>query len=397
MYISRLDRPWLGTNYPLEGFAIGDEDALRDLQRLCSHVFVDVSRGASPHPRFVELEAPDLVKQAKGEDEIADLRKTTWEVQTDLQSELANAEVALEELNAGIASVMEDVKAGRNLNLDRLRVGVDAMIDSITRNPSAFIWLKAIRQKDNYAYHHAIGCSVWAASFGRHLGLDRAELGELALSGLLFDVGKTRLPTNILTQREPLSPADEKLMRSHVQHSMEILEATRGVTPRILEAVETHHERHNGSGYPHGLSGTEIPMFGRILGLIDSYHAMTSLRPYMESRSPHQAVMELYLARGQLYQVELVEHFIQTCGIYPSGSLVELSDGRVAVVTSVHNLRRLRPAVMVLLDAAKKPLPAFLPLDLSDPHTLEDGSMLSIRRGLPPGAHGINPAELFLD
>jgi hypothetical protein len=96
MYVSRLDRPWLGTNYPLEGFSIRDENALRDLQRLCSHVFVDVSRGTSPHPRFVELQTPDLVKQAKGEDEIADLRKTTWEVQTELQAELADAELAHE-------------------------------------------------------------------------------------------------------------------------------------------------------------------------------------------------------------------------------------------------------------------------------------------------------------
>jgi HD-GYP domain-containing protein (c-di-GMP phosphodiesterase class II) len=397
MYVARLDRPWLGTNYPLQGFRVDTAEELQDLQRLCSHVFVDVGRGASPQPRFVELEAPDLVKRAQGQDEISDMRKTSWQLQSDLQAELPQAEVAHESLKDGIASVMQDLQAGKELSLQKLSDGVDAMIDSITRNPSAFMWLKAIRQKDNYAYQHALGCSVWSATFGRHLGLDRIELGELALAGLLFDVGKTRLSSDMLGKRGKLDAHDVPLMRAHVQHSLDILETTAGVSPRILEAVATHHERHDGSGYPHGLSGTEIPMFGRILGLIDSYDAMTSVRPYMDTRSPHQAVMELYQARGQLYQPELVEHFIQTCGIYPSGSLVELSDGRVAVVTSVHSLRRLRPAVMVLLDERKRPLPHFLAIDLSETAHGVDGEPLTIRRGLPHGAHGINPAELFLD
>ncbi|GAA4867808.1 HD-GYP domain-containing protein [Luteimonas vadosa] len=396
MYVARLDRPWLGTDYPLEGFRLTSDADVETLRRLCSHVYVDVSRGASPNPRFVDLGTPDLVREAQSEEEIAALRKTVWEVQTEFDEELADAEAAHESLSESINTVMEDLQAGRQLTIENLRTGVDAMIDSITRNPSAFVWLKAIRRKDDYAYHHALGCSVWAASFGRHLGLDRSELGELALSGLLFDVGKTRLPNRLLSQPAPLDESDSAIMRTHVQHSLDILEGTEGITLRMLEAIATHHERHDGSGYPHGLSGTEIPMFGRILGLIDSYHAMTSVRKFMESRSPHQAVMELYLARGQLYQAELVEQFIQTCGIYPSGSLVELSDGCVGVVTSVHSLRRLRPEVMVLLDAQKKPVANFRKIDLNDMIEDANGVVLSIRRGLPPGAHGIDTAELFL-
>lgn len=397
MYVARLDRPWLGTRFPLEGFRVDSREVMEDLQRLCSHVFVDVARGISPHPRFVELDTSELIKRPQGQEEIAELRKTVWAVQNALEEELPEAEAAHETLKQGIASVMQDIKAGKQLSLEKLGEGVDAMIDSITRNPSAFLWLKAIRQKDDYAYHHALGSSVWAATFGRHLGLDRDELGELALSGLLFDVGKTRLSKDLLSSAKPLDPPDEELMRGHVQHSLDILGDTAGVTPRILQAVATHHERHDGSGYPKGLGGTEIPMFGRILGLIDSYDAMTSIRPYMDSRSPHQAVMELYQMRGQLYQAELVEQFIQTCGIYPGGSLVELSDGRVGVVTNVHNLRRLRPTVMLLLDANKQALSEFDTLNLSESGDDDSSESLTILRGLPNGAHGIDPSELFLD
>lgn len=397
MYVARLDRPWLGTHYPLEGFKVTSQADIDELQQLCSHVFVDVSRGASPHPRFIELQPTELVHRARRHDEIAELRRTVWSLKTDLPSELPQAEQAHDTLKQGIAEVMQDLEKGRDLQLDKLRNGVDAMIESITRNPAAFSWLKAIKRKDNYAYQHALGCSVWAASFGRHLGLDRADLGELALSGLLFDVGKTRVPSQILVKDPPLDEHDQQRLREHVQHGLDILADTPGLSPRILQAVASHHERHDGSGYPRGLSGSQIPMFGRILGLIDSYDAITSVRPYMESRSPHNAVMELYQARDQLFQAELVEHFIQTCGIYPSGSLVELSDGQVGVVTSVHSLKRLRPSVMLLLDADKKPLPEFHSIDLSELPAEADGQPLSIRRGLPEGAYGIDPAELFLD
>ncbi len=133
------------------------------------------------------------------------------------------------------------------------------------------------------------------------------------------------------------------------------------------------------------------------MGLVDSYDAMTCLRPYASSRSPHQAVAELYEQRDKLFQAELVEQFIQTCGIYPTGSLVELSSGEVGVITAVHSLKRLRPRVMLLLGRDKKPLAQFKPLDLSVVDHDDQGAPLTVKHGLPVGAFGIDPKELFLD
>jgi HD-GYP domain-containing protein (c-di-GMP phosphodiesterase class II) len=283
------------------------------------------------------------------------------------------------------------------LDLGKLREGIDAMIDSITRNPSAFNWLKEIKRKDNYSYQHALGCSVWAASFGRHLGLEREDLRELALGGLLFDVGKTRLPPELLAKKQRLDVNEDALVRRHVEYGVELLERTPGISPAILEMVATHHERHNGKGYPRGLSGSEIPINGRITGLIDSYDALTHQRTYAQGLSPHQAVAELYQSRGMLFQAELVEQFIQTCGIYPTGSLVELSNGQVGVVTAVHSLKRLRPSVMLLLDSDKLPLAQFRTIELGEVMEDSTGLPLGIKSGLPPRAYGIDPAELFLD
>jgi hypothetical protein len=166
--------------------------------------------------------------------------------------------------------------------------------------------------------------------------------------------------------------------------------------PRIAEIVATHHERHDGSGYPHGLQKDEIPIFGRIMGIVDSYDAMTSSRPYAPGRSPHEAINELYRQRGTLFQPELVEQFIQNCGIYPTGTLVELSSGQVAVITEVHSLKRLRPRLMLLLGPDKTPLDRFRELDLGKVDRGEDGLPLTIKRGLPNGAFGLDPIELFL-
>ena len=397
MYVSRLDRPWLGTTFPLEGLLIRGNEDIAQIQRQCQFVHVDVMRGIPPDTRYVLLGANDAIEKQRGHDAVADLRKTRWEVSSDFEAELKHAEKAHQSLQAGIEEVMLDLQNGRELDLHKLKDGVDAMVDSITRNPAAFIWLKAIKRKNDYAYQHALGCSIWAACFGRHLGMNREEVAELALAGLLFDVGKTRLPTALLNKSTAFDEVDHKLMQAHVQYGVAILEKTAGVSARLLDAVASHHERHDGSGYPNGLHGNQIPMFGRICGLIDIYDAMTSVHAYADSRSPHQTVMELYQARDTWFQGELVEQFIQTCGIYPSGSLVELSDGRVGVVTAVHELKRLRPNIMVLLGADKQPLRDFVSIDLSKLSEASDGSMLTIRRGLKQGAHGIDAAELFLD
>ena len=397
MFVSRLDRPWIETPFPLEGLKLKSQGEIEKLQRICSYVFVDTARGSSPDLRYIELVESDLVADAREQDEVAALRKAHWTIKSDFAEELKTAGVAKGALERGVAEVMADLQDGRHLDLKKLKEGVDAMVDSVVRNPSAFTWLKEMKRRDSYVYHHALGCSIWAASFGRHLGLEKSELQTLALGGLLCDVGKIRLPPELLTKQEVLTDREFALVRQHVEQGLEILAQVEGISPKIIEIVATHHERHDGSGYPRGLAGSDIPIYGRIMGLVDSYEAMTTVRPYAKSRAPHKAVAELYEHRGNWYQAELVEQFIQTSGIYPIGTLVELTSGEVGVITAVHSLKRLRPSVMVLLDHDKMPLSKFRTLDLSLDEFDGEGQLVSVMGGLPAGAYNIDPQELFLD
>lgn len=397
MFVSRLDRPWIETPFPLEGVKLESDDEIEKLQKICSYVFVDPTRGKAPDLRFVEHQVSDLLSNARARDEVQALRKTEWTIQSDFDSERELAGEAHGLLARGVEEVMTDLQNGHHLDLRKLKDGVDAMVDSILRNPSAFHWIKEMKRWDNYSYHHALGCAIWAASFGRHLGLEKEEVQRLSLGGLLCDVGKTRVPVELLAKQGSLDKDEVELIKRHVGHGLEIVENTSGISPRVVEIVATHHERHDGSGYPQGLKGNEIPIYGRIMGLVDSYDAMTCVRPHASSRSPHSAVAELYEHRGTLFQAELVEQFIQTCGIYPTGTLVELSNGEVGVIIAVHSLKRLRPSVMVLLDRNKAPLGKFRTVDLSLVELDDRGEPLTVKGGLPAGAYNIDPKELFLD
>ena len=164
----------------------------------------------------------------------------------------------------------------------------------------------------------------------------------------------------------------------------------------VISMVHHHHERHDGSGYPDGLAGNAIPIFARIAAIVDCYDAVTSHRPYARAIAPSEAIKILHEGKGYLFQPELVEEFIQAIGIYPAGSLVELSSGEVAVVVAEYRTRRLRPNVMVMLDENKQPVKEVKMVDLRVQTHLEDGRPLEIVTGLEAEAYGIDMAAIKL-
>ena len=164
----------------------------------------------------------------------------------------------------------------------------------------------------------------------------------------------------------------------------------------MINIALTHHERFDGSGYPNGIMGTMIPVYGRMAGIIDVYDAMTSKRPYSEAIAQHAALQKIYNWRNKFFQDELVEQFLQCLGVYPTGSLVEMNTGEVGIVLSQNRTQRLKPKIMMLLDADKSRYENYKIVDLMTQASDASGHVMNIAAGLDPGAYGIDASEFYL-
>ncbi|MBN7795658.1 HD-GYP domain-containing protein [Parahaliea mediterranea] len=394
MYVSGLDRPWLESPFAMQGFRISSEDELAKLRELCQYVYVDLQKSRAT----LELAQRKLSQRPRRPIESLFSQRTlkSYRDRAEWADEFPRAREAVQALSEGIEEIFSNVSRGGSLDVLRVRKSVEPMIDSISRNPDACIWLARLKQQDHYTYQHSLGASVWAVALGRQLGLPRSDLRSLAIGGLLFDIGKLRLDQALLRADRPLTEEELVQVRRHVALGVDMVRETGLMNQDVLDMVAHHHERHDGSGYPAGLGGDQIPVFARIAAIVDCYDAITSHRAYARATSPSAAIKMLYEWRDVDFQAELVEEFIQAVGIYPAGSLVELSSGEVAVVIAEYRTRRLRPRVMVLLDADKQPVADMHTLDLKEQTQTAAGEPLDIVGSLEPEAYGIDMTGIQL-
>ena len=388
MYVSSLDRPWLETPFSIQGFPLRNEDEIEQLKGFCRFVYVDTVKSAQEATivRRKVRNRPSLSNRELFHDRTLKPYRdgASWD------EEYPVAQTAVTALAEGIESIFEDATKGKSLDVVRVKRSVEPMIDSISRNPDACIWLARMKQEDQYTYQHSLGCAIWAVALGRQIGLPKSDLRTLAIGGLLFDVGKLRVAPDLLKSNRKLTDDEFADVKNHVQHGVEMIKESGLMNSDVITMVAHHHERHDGSGYPQGLSGDDIPIFARIASIVDCYDAITSHRSYARAIPPSTAIKMLYEWKDIDFQGELIEQFIQAVGIYPAGTLVELTTGEVGVVVAEYRTRRLRPKVMVLLDVNKQPNGDIKIIDLLNEKTTADGERLDIINSLEPDAYGID-------
>lgn len=394
MYVARLDRPWLDTPYKIQGFHIKTRQDIDKLQQYAEFVYIDVEK--SKLDNGADSKENGGLSDAEVKQKLTGARPRTYSDISDFESEMNTALENHTALTECVDDVMRDISNNEKLKMPMLRKAVTPMVESIVRNAEAFSWLTMMKTRDNYTYTHSVSSSIWAVAFGRSLGLPKKDLLSLAVGALLFDVGKVKLPEKLLQNPNRYNPTEYKLVQKHVDYSVEIVSSIEGINDDVIEMVATHHERHNGSGYPKGLSGDKIPLFGKMAGIIDCYDAMISDRVYMSAISPHDAVRKLYDWSNIDFQLELVEQFIQVVGIYPVGTIIELSDGRIGVIVAHHRVWRLRPKIMLILDSDKNPYAQFDIIDTYKIDDDEDGNPLKIIKSVDPGIYGIDPQQFYL-
>lgn len=397
MYVCRLDCEWDETPFPLQGVPVRNQNDIDALRQHCRYVFVDLLRRVTPDPVPGDTaRPPPRTARAAPTHRPPSRRLFPERTYTDtaiFDDELPRAGDAYESVLSYVEKIVDDLAHGRHIDPQEVENAVRPMVESVLRSGDAFLWIESLRQRDSYTYRHAVSCSTLAAAFGRHMGFSEDAIVSLAAGGLLMDVGKSQLPDELLTRAGALTEAETLLARHHVNEGLAILEHSGVTDQEVLDMVRTHHERFNGTGYPEGLTGTDIPLAGRMAAIIDTYHAMSSPRPYRPAVSQHVALRTLYAGRNADFQAELVEQFQACIGVYPTGSLVELGTGEVAIVMVQNHARRLQPRVAILTAPDKSPLDDFLIVDLMRQVGPERRDIV---RTLPPGSHGIDPKEYFL-
>ncbi len=407
MFVSGLDRPWLETPFLTQGFLIETAADIDRLREYCDYVLVDSHRsrkGGGVISRKVRSDGPRPTQERKRDgrarvsvERIFEGRPIKpYQDDSAWEDEHPRAQQALDTLVEDIDEIFEHVSDGGKLNIIKLKKSVEPIVDSISRNPDACLWVARLKQHDEYTYQHALGAAIWSVSLGRQLGLPKHDLRSLAMGCLLMDVGKLRVDPKLLNAERELTLEEMAQVYSHVGYGLEIIQESGIMNQDVIDMVGHHHERYDGSGYPDGLKQDSIPSFARIAAIVDTYDAVTSNRSYAAAVSPSEAIRLLYQSRDVDFQSELVEAFIQAVGIYPAGTLVELSSGEVGVVVSEYRSRRLRPKVMVLLDADKNTLAQSRVVNLQDDADAEEPQLLSIAKSLEPGAYGIDLAAVGL-
>lgn len=296
---------------------------------------------------------------------------------------------------ADTRDVFEKIALGTNVDLVHVNQSLDNMLQSIERNPDALLWLARLRQTDDYAYNKALYVSINMMAFGHFLSLPKKQVKDLGMAGLFQDIGKIQIPAEILQKPGPLEENEFTLVKQHVQASLDTLRSTTDISAEVMQIVAEHHERYDGSGYPGNLKGADISLLGQIAGVMDTYCAMTSNKPYAKGMFSHQVLEALYTAKNEKFSESLIDQLIQFFGIYPVSSLVELNSGEVAVVIQQNQIRRLQPRVMVLLDTNKERMKSPVTLDLIHGPLTPAGEPYKIVRGLPPDCYGLNPAHYY--
>jgi HD-GYP domain-containing protein (c-di-GMP phosphodiesterase class II) len=274
------------------------------------------------------------------------------------------------------------------IDFKRAKRVVQNMVDAISEQDFILLSLASIKNYDQYTFNHSTNVAIYSITFGQRLGLDRPTLASLGMSGLFHDLGKTRVPKEILNKTTLLEAHEWEAMKAHSVLGAEILLKSRrlndAVVRNILVAFE-HHLNADLGGYPRLSDHRDLNLFSKIVAIADCYDALTTPRVYRNlSYTPQEALSIMMEGRGSVYDPELLKVFINTIGIHPIGSVVELSSGETAVVYCSNPQQNDKPTVRVFADAAGTKVPERLEdLSLETPGR----APLEIARTIDPGSY----------
>ncbi len=378
MFVAELDKPWEESGFMLQGLHIETTADIAAVQRECKHVYVDFNE--------FSLQKPVKGKGLAG----AAGAGATLDSHT-VEEEFDEARAVHAMASKTMASLFKDIRLGAEIDGAKVKQAVSGCVDSILRNPDASIWLTRIQAKHEGTAQHSLNVAALSIVVAKSLGMSPRELEDVGVCGMLHDVGKTGVSNEVMAETGPLTREQMNEMRKHTTYGRDILISTKSVMSGAADVAHAHHERVDGTGYPRQLTADNIPLFAKIVSIAEAYDTMTTRQPYREARSPSDALQELYALRGKQFDEDLVIKFIDSVGIFPPGSIVEMLNGEIGIVLS-NTADKLRPRMIVILDASKEAI-AQRVLDLSQMDTDSEGNVYQIKSTHPDGSFGIDVGD----
>lgn len=393
MYVTELDRPWLESPFLFQGFPLDSESDIEDVGKVCQYVYIDPIKSDNNVQAMLQQLAHLAASRAGSAKHSGGQQDTVHG--TSFHQHLFLARKIYNNTRRYMTKTHLNVTERQPVDVRSAKKLVTDLTDNITANPHAMMWLTYLKERHEYTLTHSINVCVLALTFGRHMKLHRTELELLGLGALLHDIGKLRIPSEILDKPGRLTKEEFDIMKSHPQEGYKILKPDAQFPVESLEIVLHHHERINGKGYPSQFNRDDITLITKMASIVDVYDAITSDRCYHDGISPYKALQNIYSWTKNDFDKPLVEEFMSCMGLYPVGTIITLSNGQTAIVISNTPATRLRPVVMLIKDEQNNFFNQRKILNLSSQQWDDKSKRIEIKTVIEPKESDINVRQIL--
>ncbi len=378
MFVDQFCGSWLDHPFWTRKVLIEDDKTLDTiLKSPITEVVIDTGKGADWPPGEPAEAAAELPEQAveappapaAAERQAAEVAGAST-APVSFENELQRAKAIFRTGKEAVRSMFQEVRLGKALDSEGLLDLVEDMNRSLARNPHALLSVARIKHKDEYTYLHSVAVAALMVGLARAADQDEATVRDAGMAGLLHDLGKAMMPEAVLNKPGRLTDEEYDIMRQHPMEGYKLLQEWQDVPQAVLDVCLHHHEKMDGTGYPERLAGEDISLMSRMGAICDVYDAITSNRPYKAGWDPSESLSRMASWKGH-FDPKLFQLFVRMLGIYPVGSLVRLTSGRLGVVVEQNPTALLLPRVRVFYSATLRQAVPVTLIDLAEAGQLE--------------------------